>query len=61
MVRRPAGDERRDEHGAALPLAVGHACSSFVEEPHAAICSDQRVETLNLVAAEHGAVRAAAG
>ena len=32
---------------------------SFVNEPHAAICSDARDETLNLVAGEHAALRAA--
>lgn len=32
---------------------------SFVQEPHAAVCCDQRVETLNLVAAESEAARQA--
>ena len=34
--------------------------TSFVNEPHEAICSAQRGETLNLVAAEHEAIRTAA-
>src|SRR5436853_2773872 len=33
--------------------------SSFVNEPHAAICCDERTDTLNLVAAESAATRAA--
>jgi hypothetical protein len=31
--------------------------TSFVNEPHEAICSDARVETLNLVSAEHEPIR----
>ena len=59
MVRRAAGDERCDPHGAPLPLAVGAASTSFVDEPHAAVCCDARGETLNLVAHENDAVRRA--
>jgi hypothetical protein len=33
--------------------------TSFVEEPHTAVCCDVRGETLNLVAAENGPVRSA--
>jgi hypothetical protein len=33
--------------------------ASFVDEPHEAVCCDTRVETLNLVAHENDAVRAA--
>src|SRR5204863_2621220 len=33
--------------------------TSYVEEPHAAICCDATAETLNLVAAESAAVRSA--
>ena len=33
--------------------------TSFVEEPHAAVCADARAPTLNLVAAESAAARAA--
>jgi hypothetical protein len=33
--------------------------SSFVNEPHAAVCCDEKVDTLNLVAAESAATRAA--
>jgi uncharacterized protein len=33
---------------------------SFIDEPHEAICSDERVETLNLVATEHASIRSAA-
>jgi uncharacterized protein len=32
---------------------------SFVNEPHEAICSDRRADTLNLVASEHAAIRSA--
>ncbi len=38
---------------------LGEAVRSFVEEPHAAVCCDARGATLNLVAAESGAARAA--
>jgi hypothetical protein len=36
---------------------LSDALSSYVNEPHSAICSDARVATLNLVAAEHAALR----
>ena len=42
LVRRAAGDERRERHGAALSLAVRRASTSFVNEPHAAVCCDAR-------------------
>ena len=38
---------------------LSEALTSFVSEPHAAICSDARRTTLNLVALEHAAVRTA--
>ncbi len=39
---------------------LGDRVASFVEEPHAAVCADARAPTLNLVAAESAAARAAA-
>ena len=36
---------------------LSESLTSFVNEPHQAICSDARGETLNLVAAEHAAIR----
>jgi hypothetical protein len=36
---------------------LSQSVASFVDEPHAAICCDRHGETLNLVAAEHGAIR----
>jgi len=36
---------------------LSESLSSFVNEPHEAICSDFRGNTLNLVAAEHGPLR----
>ena len=36
---------------------LSQSLDSFVNEPHAAICSDDRVATLNLVAGEHAALR----
>jgi len=36
---------------------LSESLASFVNEPHAAICSDARGETLNLVAAEHDGLR----
>jgi uncharacterized protein len=36
---------------------LSESLTSFVSDPHAAICSDQRVTTLNLVALEHANVR----
>jgi hypothetical protein len=36
---------------------LSEALTNFVKEPHQAICSDTRGETLNLVAAEHEAIR----
>jgi hypothetical protein len=38
---------------------LSESLASYVDEPHQAICSDRRGETLNLVAAEHDAVRRA--
>jgi hypothetical protein len=38
---------------------LSESVTSFVNEPHAAICSDLRAPTLNLVAAEHDALRSA--
>jgi len=38
---------------------LSESVTSFVEEPHAAVCCDVRGETLNLVAAENGPVRSA--
>jgi hypothetical protein len=38
---------------------LGDRVTSFVEEPHAAVCADARAPTLNLVAAESAAARAA--
>src|SRR5215213_7538939 len=37
---------------------LSESLTSFVNEPHRAICSDARGETLNLVAAEHETMRA---
>ena len=57
--RRPAGHERRVAHSAVRQCGPPHWLSqsleSFVSEPHEAICSDVRGQTLNLVAAEHDA------
>ena len=36
---------------------LSESVTSFVNEPHEAICSDVRAPTLNLVAAEHGQIR----
>jgi hypothetical protein len=36
---------------------LSESLASFVNEPHQAICSDARGDTLNLVAAEHDAIR----
>jgi uncharacterized protein len=36
---------------------LSESLSSFVNEPHQAICSDARTATLNLVSAEHDAIR----
>ena len=36
---------------------LSDSLTSFINEPHEAICSDARVETLNLVSAEHDAIR----
>ena len=38
---------------------LGDRVTSFVEEPHVAVCADARAPTLNLVAAESAAARAA--
>ena len=38
---------------------LSESLTSFVSEPHAAICSDNRGTTLNLVAREHASVREA--
>jgi hypothetical protein len=38
---------------------LSESVTSFVNEPHEAICSDERAPTLNLVAAEHEQIRAA--
>jgi hypothetical protein len=38
---------------------LGDRVTSFVEEPHAAICCDVRAETFNMVAGESGPARAA--
>jgi len=38
---------------------LGDRVTSFVNEPHAAVCADARVPTLNLVAAESAAAREA--
>jgi hypothetical protein len=38
---------------------LGDRVTSFVEEPHAAVCADVRAPTLNLVAAESAAAREA--
>lgn len=38
---------------------LGESVSDFVDEPHAAVCCDERQLTLNLVAAESARVRAA--
>ena len=38
---------------------LSESLESFVNEPHEAICSDVRGQTLNLVAAEHDALRSA--
>jgi hypothetical protein len=38
---------------------LSESLESFVNEPHEAICSDQRAATLNLVAAEHAPLREA--
>lgn len=38
---------------------LSESVTSFVNEPHKAICSDVRAPTLNLVAAEHGPIRKA--
>jgi len=38
---------------------LSESVTSFVNEPHTAICSDLRAPTLNLVAAEHDALRSA--
>jgi len=38
---------------------LSEALTNFVNEPHQAICSDARGATLNLVAAEHDAIRRA--
>jgi hypothetical protein len=38
---------------------LSESLESFVNEPHEAICSDARVDTLNLVAGEHDALRLA--
>ena len=38
---------------------LSESLTSFVSEPHAAICSDDRGTTLNLVALEHASVRTA--
>ena len=39
---------------------LSRSVASFVNEPHAAICCDHHGETLNLVAAEHDAIRKSA-
>jgi hypothetical protein len=38
---------------------LGESVSDFVDEPHAAVCCDQRQSTLNLVAGESASVRSA--
>jgi len=38
---------------------LSEAVTSFVNEPHQAICSDRTAPTLNLVAAEHAPIRSA--
>ena len=38
---------------------LSESLTSFVNEPHSAICSDARSETLNLVSAEHDCIRQA--
>jgi hypothetical protein len=49
-----------DESGMARRYHwLGESVSDFVNEPHAAVCCDDRQTTLNLVAEESGAVRAA--
>jgi hypothetical protein len=47
-----------DESGMARRYHwLSESVHSFVNEPHQAICSDARVDTLNLVASEHDALR----
>jgi hypothetical protein len=47
-----------DETGTARRYHwLSESLQSFVNEPHEAICSDTRVSTLNLVAAEHDGLR----
>lgn len=49
-----------DETGTARRYHwLSESLHSFVNEPHEAICSDTRVRTLNLVAAEHDSLRRA--
>jgi hypothetical protein len=38
---------------------LSESLATFVNEPHEAICSDERTETLNLVSAEHDSIRRA--
>lgn len=43
---------RETDHTARRYHWLSDRIDSFVQEPHAAVCCDQRVETLNLVASE---------
>jgi uncharacterized protein len=56
VVQQGMRDDTRD---ARRYHWLSESLASFVDEPHQAICSDSRGETLNLVAAEHAPVRAA--
>jgi uncharacterized protein len=50
----------RDENGMARRYHwLGESVADFVNEPHAAVCSDERQLTLNLVAGESAPVRSA--
>jgi hypothetical protein len=50
---------REDDRTARRYHWVSEHVNSFVQEPHAAVCCDQRVETLNLVAVESAAAQEA--
>ena len=56
IVQQGMNDERRWRAGiTGCPITS----TSFVDEPHEAVCCDARGDTLNLVAAENASVRAA--
>jgi uncharacterized protein len=57
VVQQGMNDRARD---ARRYHWLSASLESFVNEPHEAICSDARHDTLNLVSAEHGTLRAAA-